>query len=195
MSMRALLKRYIKDQNGSMTISFVSVSLAMFLMMFFVVEMTLAYFSIQSSQKAAQMGVRLAAVSDPMVAGLPTTNGLVVGELFGTNCGAAPTPCTDFGTLTCTGAACEADAFNRMLGRMQGFLAGLQAQHVTVSYSYQALGFAGGPVIPAITVTISGVPYQTGVIGRLLGAGGGDLSTLPAVSATVTGEDLSESGA
>ena len=82
-----------------------------------------------------------------------------------------------------------------MLGRMQNFISGLQAEHVTVTYTYEGLGYAGGPIIPTITVTIADVPHQTGVFGRLLGATTVDMSRLPTVSATITGEDLSESGA
>ena len=192
--MRHMISNYIKGKKGTVTIDFVIVSLGLFLIMFFVVEMTLMYFMIQSSQKAAQIGVRLAAVSNPVVVGLPESNALVAGEIFGTSCSSAPTSCEGFDRLTCTGAACEAVAFNRILGRMQNFLGGLEAEHVTISYSYEGLGYAGGPIIPVITVRIAGVPHQTGVLGRLLGATNA-LGSLPAVSATITGEDLSDNGA
>lgn len=190
----SFIRRYCRHEGGAGLIDFVTVSILFLSLVFFVVEMTLMYFFIQSSQKAAHIGARLAIVSDPVVAGLPTSNWLAAGGLFGTSCSDASSPCTGFSRLTCTGGGCQATPFNRILGRMQNFLGGLEAEHVTFSYSYEGLGYAGGPVIPAVTVRIDGVPHQTGVLGTLIGSTGA-LGTLPAVSVTLTGEDLSESGA
>jgi hypothetical protein len=46
--------------------------------------------------------------------------------------------------------------------------------------------------VPAVTVTLTGLQFQTGflsIIGGVLG--GSSLTTLPDITATLTGEDLS----
>jgi len=189
------IKRYLDDTQGLASTEFVVISFALFMIIFFVVELTLLYFLIQSEQKAAHMGARLAIVSNSTAAGLPGANALETGGIFGTSCSVSPSPCTDFGTLTCVGGVtgCNADSFNRVLGRMQSFMPGLLAEHVTVSYAYQGLGYAGGPVIPAVTVTISGVPHQTGILGVVMGAAQ-SINGIPSASVTLTGEDLSNNG-
>ena len=71
---------------------------------------------------------------------------------------------------------------------------------ITITYTYVALGFAGGPPIPSVTVTVSGVPYDT-ILTTLMAsffARAGGASTfvnLPTMSVTMTGEDLSTAGA
>ena len=188
-------KSYAKDVQGLASTEFVVISFALLMIIFFIVELTLLYFLTQSEQKAAHMGARLAIVSDSAASGLPNVNGLEAGGVFGTSCSFSPAPCTDFGTLTCVGGVtgCNIDAFNRILDRMQNFMPGLLAEHVTISYAYQGLGYAGGPVIPAITLTINGVPHQTGIMGVVLAVAQA-VDVIPPVSVTLTGEDLSNSG-
>lgn len=183
---------YSKDNKGLVTTEFAVISFALLMTIFFIVELTLLYFFIQSSQKAAHMGARYAIVSDAAATGLPTVNTLAGGGIFGTPCSEGS--CVSFGPLTCTEGTCDAAPFTALVSRMQGFLPGLMPEHVTVSYTYQGLGYAGGPVIPAVTVTISNVPYQTGILGVLMAAGQFN-DILPPVSVTLTGEDLSTSGA
>ena len=186
----------MKREDGAATVEFVAVSFALLMLIFFVVELTLLFFFSLSAQKAAQMGVRLAIVSDPVVVGLPATNTRTGSGVFGASCHDSPSPCVSFGTLTCVGggAGCDVDAFNRVLTGVKRFLGDAQAEDIEVSYSYVGLGFAGGPVVPSVTVTISGVDYQTGILGAIVGTRG-SLSFLPAVSATLTGEDLNQGGA
>ncbi len=70
-------------------------------------------------------------------------------------------------------------------------------QYVTITYSYVGLGFAGGPIVPGVTVTLSGVPYGgvgTTILGKFFDSTS-PLVTLPTISVTLTGEDLSTAGA
>jgi hypothetical protein len=67
---------------------------------------------------------------------------------------------------------------------------------VRITYRYTGLGFAGGPTIPAIALELHDVPFQLGVLGLIGGLlGAGHQLTLPPISATFTGEDLSSAGA
>jgi len=195
----------LNSQSGSSTIEFVVVMFAVLATVFFVLEVTLYLFFSASLQKAAQAGARVAVVSTPVASGLPlcdttnpakgycnrkTTNGV-----FGVSCSDASNPCTGFTTAACTGGSTCVDAeFTRIFNHMQGFSGQLTPENVTVSYSYDGLGYAGGPIIPLVTVTVQNVPFQTGVVGLLL-TNAGVLSTLPTHSVSITGEDLNRGGA
>lgn len=206
MTMLRFIRSFLKDKSGGPTAEFAIVSFALFMTIFFVLELTLLFFNIMSAQAAANMGARVAIVSNPVDSAVPDTNVLTgANNIYGTSCGNVAAPCTAFSTVTCTGTECsETVSFNRILARVQQFLANVEAENVTLSYAYQGLGYAGGPVIPSVTLIISCVPYATGVLGGVLGSviTGKDINgsncsgpSLPTVSVTLTGEDMSESGA
>ena len=60
---------------------------------------------------------------------------------------------------------------------------------MTLTYEDTQLGYAGGPTVPLVTARVENVPYQTGIVGLLL-SNAGVLSSLPAHSSSMTGEDL-----
>lgn len=187
--MPQLKRAFWRDSGGSATIEFVVVFLGFIAMIFFVLEVTLYLFFTASLQKAAQAGARAAVVSPPVVAGFPfeilrTSNGV-----YGVKCSDASAPCLSFAQMSCTGAACLAGPFTRILNHMRGFNGQIQPANVTVTYTDVGLGFAGGPTIPLVTVTVSNVPFRTGIVGLLL-TNANVLAALPAQSASMTGEDL-----
>jgi Flp pilus assembly protein TadG len=187
---------YFKKSNrGGMTAEFVIVVFAMIVMIFFVVELTTLYFSIMSAQMAAHMGARVAVVSEAAVQGVPPLNNASTTGIAGVSCSDVSNPCIGFATVTCTGGSCNTASFTRILARMRQFLGGIAAENITISYAYTGLGYAGGATIPAVTVTIGNVPYNAGIIGHIIGTEQGPFTTLPMVSVTITGEDLSQSGA
>ena len=61
--------------------------------------------------------------------------------------------------------------------------------NVIVTYRQSGLGFAGRPggPVPTITVQLTGLTYNLAFLGTLLG---GAQISMPALSATVTGEDM-----
>jgi len=184
-----------KTQSGSSTIEFVVVIFAILAAVFFVIEVTLYMFFSASLEKAAQAGLRAAVVSDPVAAGVPIRNQRTATGLYGISCSDSTAPCVGFSTISCTGGStCIADEFTRIFNHMQGFSGQLQQANVVVTYSYSGLGYAGGPTIPLVTVTVQNVPFQTGVVGLLL-TNAGVLAALPTHSVTMTGEDLDRGGA
>lgn len=188
------LCRFARNEAASTTPEFVVVVFFFFIIVFFVMEVAIALFFWQTVEKSVQLGARLTIVSAPVEAGVPSTNGYngADGTLLGDPCSDSPTPCTGFATVTCTGTACTNTAdFNRILSRMRQLYAGIGASNVTFTYEDVGLGFAGGPTVPLVTVTIAGVPFQTGmlsIMGRYLGDTA--LTTIPTMTATLTGEDL-----
>ena len=183
---------FLNSDNASATIEFVVVFMAFIAIVFFVVEVTLYLFFVASLEKAAQAGVRAAVVSAPIASGLPSQTVKKAGDeyIYGYKCSHPSSPCETFAPVTCDSTTCGAAGFARILAHMQGFSGRIEAENVTLTYSDAGIGFAGGPSAPMVTVTVSGVPFQTGILGLLLGDASG-LATLPARSASMTGEDLS----
>ena len=184
-------RRFMKSEAGSATVEFVVIFMAFIAIVFFVVEVTLYLFFMASLEKAAQAGVRAAVVSAPVAAGVPLTIGKGDTGIYGQKCSVTATTCVAIPTQSCTGATCEPVGFARILTHMRGFNGRIEAADVTVTYASAGggIGFAGGPSAPMVTVTVAGVPFQTGILGLLLGDAGG-LATLPTRSASMTGEDL-----
>jgi Flp pilus assembly protein TadG len=181
--------RFLRSNQGSTTVEFVVIFLGFISIIFFVVEVAIHMFFMASLEKAAQAGARAAVVSPPVAAGVPLTITKTTAGIYGQKCSQTPSPCVPITTASCTGATCSATEFTRILNHMRGFNGRVQANNVTVTYSDAGIGFAGGPTVPMVTVTVSGVPFQTGILGLLLGDASG-LATLPERSASMTGEDL-----
>lgn len=159
------------------------------------------------AEKATQMGVRFAAVTDIVPSGLATldfvglgdgsggvlTQGdpIPVGAFGGADCSAAGSTvsCTAIApTTTAQLGTANTAAFNRIVARMAAFLPGTAAANVQVSYTSSGLGFAGDPngadVAPLITVSLRGLTFQP----ILLALFGGTI-TLPPFKAALTIED------
>jgi hypothetical protein len=189
--------RFIRDQKATATVEFVAIMPFFMLIAFFILEISVAMFRIASLEKAVQLGARIAVVSDPVVAGVPALNGLGGSGVYGDQCSTGA--CTGFTTATCTGGSgCNA-TFTMIATRMRN-LFNVPDAKISISYAYINLGFAGGPVIPAVTVTASNVPYDT-VFTAILqkffttsGAGTSPFVNLPTMSVTLTGEDLKTAG-
>jgi Flp pilus assembly protein TadG len=176
-------------------VEFVAIMPVFMLIAFFAMEVAIAVMWVGTAEKAAQLGARLAVVSNLAVTGLPATNGLTNSTYtYGQPCSAGA--CTLFATKTCTGGSggvCSAADFTTIVNRMSSILSLIQSQYVTISYTDVGLGFAGGPVVPSVTVTLSGVPMggvMTSIFGKFF-----SLNTLPTISTTFTGEDLNSAGA
>lgn len=208
--MTHLISRMAHDQSGTTTIEFSIVMVLFFLLTFGLVEFGYALFQWNSASKAAQLGARMAAVSNPVWTGL---SGL-------TDSGTPGGPWTTAYDVTCTGTNATGSA-----GECAGASAGYDAvamqdlvfgrgdttcgtigtdndpgmcdvfnritpENVNITYENTGLGFAGRPggPVPTITLTVSGLTYEFIGLGGLLGFN--DI-TMPDFTVTMTGEDLS----
>lgn len=183
-----------RGRRGGATTEFVVVFGPAFILLMFVVEVAIAYFFIESLEKAAVQGARLAAVAAPAATGLPTRNPLSRSGAPGQPCSADSAPCVapsgsvwrcEGGTVGCDGAS-----FTLILSEMQRFVAALEPEHVTIVYTYDGLGYAGGPFVPIVSVEIAGFPQPLGVIGAIRQNffSGGAIVTAPPVRSVTTGE-------
>jgi len=186
---RRSLHSLLSSRDGSASVEFVVIFLAFISIIFFVVEVTLYMFFMASLEKAAEAGVRAAVVSNPVV-NIRTVNNPIGSIAEGTKC--TPTTCERFPARSCNGN-CSGAAFNRVLAHMQGFNGQIKRENVSITYTDTGIGFAGGPSAPMVTVRVSGIPFQTGILALLLDlATANQLATMPAQSASMTGEDLAQ---
>ena len=195
-------RSFIKDTRGGVAVEFVALLPAFLFLTFFVFEIGVAMFLIGSVEKAAQLGARLAVVSDVAVSALDQKNGVMPGFVPGDACGAGA--CTAFEEKTCNGGDGCAAGFSAVVSRMANIARIIRAENVTITYAYVGLGFAGGPIVPRVTVTVQNVPYDTfatTIMAGFMRLATGDrtaqslLTTLPTIEVTFTGEDLTSSGA
>lgn len=150
-------------------------------------------------EKATQMGVRFAAVTDPVAADVKSTyvgticKGVTLsqGDTIDKDCFTLISCSMGSKTVGCSSGTADANAFNKIVARMQLFAGEIGAGNVTVEYIPSGLGFAGNPdgpdVSPVVRVSVNSLTFkpvsfltfrQTGI-------------TMPAFRASLTAEDLS----
>src|SRR5690349_24044294 len=188
------LKRLAHDTNGTAVTEFVIVA-PLFLALFIgILQISLQFFYAMEAEKAAELGVRTAVVVTPPTglspAAPPALNDSPTSN-WGAPCAPTSDPCSGFATATCVGTACGG-GFDLILARMQAVFPAVQAANITLTYEYVAMGFAGGPTTPAVTVSITGLSWPAGPFAavQILLGGTASSSTLPMIRATLTGEDL-----
>jgi hypothetical protein len=214
--MDRFLQQLARNQAGTSTIEFAIVAMLFLLLTFGLVDFGHMFWQYNSAAKAAQLGARLAAVSDPVWDGLPTftDDAGTPGGAWQTNYSVTCTSSNASGSAgTCTGnndggydaAAMQCLVFGRAAGGcdtqcaetgMDGE-AGLcdrfnriTPQNVSITYSHTGLGFSGRPggPVPTITLRLTGLTFNFVAVGTL--AGLGQFMTMPDFRVTMTGEDL-----
>ena len=152
-------------------------------------EISLYFWNWSLAQKAVQLGVRRAIVSDAVATGpgldpeASTTywHGLPPGQ----SCAPAEgtrSPCPEFAVTcdaadgcSCQGGACgfvlDAAKLVPILRGMQAVLPNLEARNVRVRYATNGLGYVGRPVPVPVDVTVSLIAssYETLFLGDFLG--------------------------
>ena len=149
------------------------------------------------AEKATQMGVRYAAVTDALPIGLQSYDFFSEGIPRGD-----PIPQASFGGATCTSTGCtcasgqtcpdlgavSALAFDNLVARMQAAMPEVQSENVVVEYGYSGLGYSGDPygpdVNPLITVRLVNMTFQP-ALGQVFGF----VINLPPFAATLSMED------
>ena len=158
------------------------------------------------AEKATQIGVRYAATTDIIPAGLLSydfsTGGIARGDPIGQDVFGGAT-CTSTGCTCNAGATCPAmgdwispsttdvnaaDRFAALVARMQDHFPEIRPENVVVEYGYSGLGYAGDPygpdMDPLVTVRLTGMTFQPSA-GFLFGLS----FDLPGFASTLTMED------
>jgi TadE-like protein len=213
-----MILRFIRDNNGGVLVEATIMIIIMFVFVLGSIDFLFAFYQWNAATKAVQMGVRIAAVSDPVARGL---NGLSAGVVsaslrpgsampsFTVTCDGGTASCRCEGACKGVGGYNDAAMRTIVFGRgstacgdaTSSYTAGMcdvfskiTPANVQIAYTQPAapagLGFAGRPGGPAPTIKISlqNVPFRFFFLGNLLGF---QNIQLPSATTTMTGEDLS----
>ena len=230
---RSKARDFVRDRSAGVTVEFVVLMPAFLLLTLFILEIAIAILWVGTAEKAVQLGARYAVVSNYAASrtygGSAVDEGtryvLASGHTYGQNCNTGA--CVPFETMTCTGGtggdcragACVGDPDSRTCFQViadrirspnypnaayRGLMSSIQNSNISISYSYVDLGYAGGPLVPRVTIQVTGVPYPTvitSLISRLFvfvlrgnAPAPAGLTTLPPITVTLTGEDQSTAG-
>jgi Flp pilus assembly protein TadG len=218
-SKKPMLTSRFGDEAGSVLVEFAVLLPVIVIIVFGSVDLLYAFYQWNAAAKAVAIGARIAAVSDPVAAGLNGLSNRVVlsglavprGQMpsFTVACDGDTATCACTGTCTgMAGNSYDATAMNRIVfGRgslscgdassiyttgMCDVLASIKPANVVVSYQQTGLGFAGRPggPVPTITVALQKMTFQFFFLEAL-----GIKIAMPAMTTTITAEDLCSSGA
>jgi Flp pilus assembly protein TadG len=168
------LRRLFRDEGAARAVEFALVLPLLLLFLFGIIDAGRFMWQFNKAEKATQMGVRYAVVTDPVLNGLSTYSFSVSGGILQ----GSPVPTTSFDTATCTSSACScspgggfcsatsrnATAFTNLVTRMSQMYPPISASNVQIQYKNVGLGFAGDPdnadVSPLVTVSLTGLQFR-----------------------------------
>ncbi len=185
---------FVRCDRGASAAEFAMVVPLLLLFLFGIIDVGRFMWVLNQAEKATQMGVRYAVVSDPVAnvvnADFVNTYSIVGGD---------PVPvatfnsavCSTSGSCTVTGSASGASgrngtAFTQIVTWMQYFHPGIQAANVWVTYQNVGLGYAGNPTGPDVS-PLTTVELRNLTFSPLILFGG--TVNLPPIKATLTLED------
>src|SRR5690606_40750379 len=187
--LRRLAHEFLQERRGPAAAEFALVALLFITMSLGVIDMARLAWELNSAKAATRAGARLAVVSRPVSDDL---NGFDAIAELGIP-GGQPVPANSALDRTCTADGCsaggaDAATFTAIVARMRDFYGQTDPDDVTVTYRHEGLGYSGliGPAVePLVTVTIAARPFTPTAL-QIFGVS----FSLPAVSTTMTGEDL-----
>ena len=190
------MTRFVRDSHGASAVEFALVLPLLLLFLLGIIDAGRYMWTINRAEKAAQMGVRMAIVTDYASSALNTN---YIGKCSPALKAGDPIPsdCADFTAITCSkaGAApatcttgtANNTAFTRVVDRMQLFMPEIADSNVDIVYSPSGLGYAGNPsgpdVAPLVTVSLSGITFSPIMLFSLASI------DLPEVQSSLTFED------
>ena len=191
--MTALFTSLIRSRQASSAAEFALVLPLLILFLFGILDVGRYMWALNRAEKATQMGVRYAVVSDP-VANVINVDFVDDYSIPGGDV----VPAATFGSATCTNSSCtvtgaasgvngrNAAAFDAIVAWMKKFYPELQPSNVRVIYQNVGLGYSGDPtgpdVAPLTTVELIDLRFPSLVLF-------GGSADLPDIKASLTLED------
>jgi Flp pilus assembly pilin Flp len=209
--MNSRMQSFWKNTRAAAAVEFALVCIPLLLISVGIMEVSFALYQWLAAEKATEIGVRKAVVSDPVASGLTSLTGKTSSNEYGDRPMPAynSTVCSGSGGGgTCTnGYTYSPSAMGRVVSSVRRIFPRATEENVSVVYNYAPLGFVGRPcgAVPSVTVRLhdasdktQGMPFDFVVINLLAGLLPGDSISgtirMPLFVATMTGEDLSSSG-
>ncbi|HTL16083.1 MAG TPA: TadE/TadG family type IV pilus assembly protein [Patescibacteria group bacterium] len=178
--------RFANDRRGAALVEATILIPFLFVFALGAVDFLFAFYQWSTAGKAVEVGARLAAVSNPVAAGLNALSTYAVSSglaspgdpmpPFAITCNGSTSTCTCVGTV-CTGISYDSDAMNTIVFGRDGkgqcgdaasfYFAGMcdvggsvriGVRNVQIVYKQSGLGYAGRPGGPVPTVTVSLLP-------------------------------------
>jgi hypothetical protein len=206
----------MRDENGAVLVEVTVMMTIMFVFLLGSIDFLFALYQWNAATKAVQIGARLAAVSDPVAAGLNSLSRAVVSTSvppgsamphFMITCDGATASCTCNTVGACPGlggydqAAMNTVVFGRGSSScfdatsyydtgMCDIFARIRPENVVIAYAQTGLGYAGRPggPVPTITISLQNLPFQFFFLSGLRGFR--DIP-IPASTTSITAEDVS----
>ena len=187
---------FLRDRRGASAAEFALVLPLLIILLLGMIDTGRFMWEYNQAEKATQMGVRYAVVTEMVPSGLETYSfALSDNILAGTAVPLAnfTSAICDTSSCTCTGTVCgsagyDAAAFDAIVARVRYFYGPVTDANVRVEYRNVGLGYAGDPngpdVAPLVTVRLTGMsfrPLSTMMLGRTV--------TMPDFRASLTLED------
>ncbi|HUE80070.1 MAG TPA: TadE/TadG family type IV pilus assembly protein [Sphingomicrobium sp.] len=188
------MRRLIRDRGGASAAEFALVLPLLILLLFGIIDGGRYMWAINRAEKAAQMGVRMAVVTDFAASSIDSN---YVGACSPALTGGDPIPAGCFTSITCSrsgttvscpgGGTADPAAFNTVYNRIRLFMPEIQPNNVQIIYSDSGLGYAGNPngpdLAPLVTVRLFGMTFRPIVFLALWNV------ALPEVRSSLTFED------
>ena len=203
------LSHLFRSQRAAAGAEFALVLPLLLILIFGVIDGGRFLWEFNEAEKATQMGVRYAVVTDPVASALKgpadggysfsVSDGIIQGTVVPTanfdnaSCNNNTCSCAPSGSGICGSIGHDATEFNRIVTRMAEMYAPIQASNVQVVYKNVGLGFAGDPDNPnvssLVTVKLTGLTFQP--LTCLVFACS---ISMPNFAASLTLEDASDNG-
>lgn len=205
----------VRDQNGGVLVEVTIMLTVVLLIIIGVVDLLFAFYQWNAATKAVEIGARIAAVSDPVAVGLNRLSAVMSPALnpgdpmpyFSVTCDGSTTTCVCTGACTGVSGYNTAAMHNIVFGRgnsscvtpnsplrlgMCNIFNRIGVSNVIITYTQTGLGYVGSPhgPVPTITIALQNLPFQFFFLGTLTGF---NKVEIPAMTTTITGEDLSSS--
>ena len=196
--MRKILHKFLRNESGAAMVEFTLIFFLLIGTTFAVIDIGYALWQWSSAEKATQLAVRQAIVSNPLAVDLEKFDCNNANVVLGTGCNDANA--TTFGVVTCTGATKTCSGgydystteATRLLTRIQQVYPRVQESHLVLEYEDLRLAFAGrGSPVASVTVRLVGMTFEFLVLGTFINSG---QIAMPDFRATLSTEDLSSSG-
>jgi hypothetical protein len=200
-----LRRRWIwRDDNGAVAVEFGFIASIFIIMLLGLMEFGTAFWQWSQATKALQLGVRLAAVSDPVSSDLKTMTG-VSGSVeegdpmpyFKRVCSGASQSCTGgtydpvaMRTLVYGRGNAGCPSTSQRYPAMCQLFPRIRPENVIIEYTQTGLGFAGraGGPLPTITLRLTGLEFNFVVLDEMLGL---PRIAMSGLAASASAEDLS----